>query len=323
MATNTQPSVPPSLEQAWRRLIRSTDPITTPQWVSSLQGTVFAAHSIQRRPTQLQLARSAGEWLADRHIPRAARRTRNTFIYDRSREILSAQFPFQFWRPPLNHRARTQRGALTCTLDPAGVQPPYADPERLASWCQAFNISADYPVPAALSPLPEPSAGWYGSVVDGIYEDRWVAQRMDEYDTEESVGEETTTPVWARFDVELALSASTRGNTWWGSTNLGATITNARSPHLVHQYRYRGTLSRAHAYRFGIAPPATPWSDTIRYVTVVDCHALNESPLAQGSHYVQLWSTPFAPHGRYFSRNDWAQAWLTSGSQLFVARADE
>jgi hypothetical protein len=213
-----------------------------------------------------------------------------------------------------------QRGLLIQTDDPDGVAPAYEDPFRIASWSRAYKSDLDYAEPPPLSELPQPSLGWYGDVQGGIFRDRWVTQRAERYVGISELGRQTYYPVWAKVAITQNLSASTRGNRMWGSVSISAMITDYGPGSTYWGTRFRGMTNPDYAYRFPVSPPTTPWAETINTTHIIDASQVYPGFHAWQYKILLLRITPFAPHGRYFARNDWCRCWTTATTEVFQAK---
>lgn len=312
MARVTNLVIPPSLLDSYLHLLVPRDRCDQPDESVQLRGTIYHPIQTDTRPLVLRHAREAAAWLGDEHASGMTRRARQDFETTRVNEILDRDFTAPYWAEATSVADETQSLPVTCVLDVDGVGPAYQDPLRRASWCTEYKGTTTYANPAPHTSPPNPSAGWYGDVAATQFEDRWFAQKHHYFDFPVVVGTNGTVPLWADVSVTLELSASFRGNRMWASTVLAATpAPSFPFPTAANEYG-RAMIVNGFIYRLPLDPPATPWSQTIVKDFPIDLRKLYADPSYASATKMVFWVGAIPPHGRYFSRNDWCQCWLTS-----------
>lgn len=319
MTRVTSLSIPPSLLELYNKILVPTDRYDQPGEFVQLRGTVRNPITIDSRPLILQRAHAAAAWLGDQHASSMSHAARQDFETQRTNEIMARSFVAPYWSAGTVLADETQDAVVTCVPDPGGVDPAYADPIRQASWCTMYYVNTSYANPPAHSSPPSPSAGWYGEVDSLFYTDVWYAQKRLAWSFPVNIGSAANQPLFVDLSYTLEMSSSFRGNKMWASVTIAPTITNFLPPYVPPWEPSRAFLLNKFIERLPLSPATTPWSQTITTSLPLDARFANVIQPQSNANKIVLYVSPIPAHGRYFSRNDTIQVWLTTTASAYYA----
>lgn len=319
MARTTQPNVPPSQQAQYSQIITTQQPVTSPQWQTTAASTRYDQKQQPKPYPILDYAQAAAEYIQIWRATDLQGRERLDFISARKAEIMNGSFPVEWWQEQAPIYDLTARVIPTCVLDTAHVAPPYRDPLRRASWCQAYYSDMQYANPAPHSGLPTPSAGWFGDVQATQFKDRWWAERTWAFAGGGDYYHRHNNPFFLWIEITMDLYASSKPNNFWPSWDM--VILNTYYSPGYYKFPFHGTLKPKFRYRLPLSPAATPWAQTITTKMPYDIRRYegrgSETP--QNSGFIQVLLMPMPPHGRYFSNNDSCGCWFTASVRCFQA----
>lgn len=319
MTRVTSLAIPPSLLGAYNKILVPTNRYDQAGEFVQLRGTVRNPIAIDKRPLSLRLARAAATWLGDQHAAGMSKSARQDFETQRTNEVLARSFVAPYWSAGAVLADQTQDAVVTCVPDPGGVSPAYADPLRQASWCTMYYVNNTYANPAPNTAPPNPSAGWYGEVAALSYQDIWFAQKRLAWSFPVNIGSAANQPLFVDLSYTLDMSSSFRGNKMWASVTIAPTVTNFLPPFVSPWEPARAFLLNEFMQRLPVAAPATPWSQTITTTLPLDVRFANAIRPQSNANKIVLYVSPIPAHGRYFSRNDFVQVWLTTVASAYYA----
>ena len=320
MARSSAVTVPPSLQALYARHIRQLNPHNSPLDTLVISNNVFARTPPYHRLTLLELAQDSAEWLADYHAGGVSAGARREFITARKAEILAGEFPVEFWQPI----QKTGPWSLTYQplfeAAPESVDPAYADPIRQASKPNYRVPSKRVALPPSMTGPPGASPGFFGDVQSTIYADRWQSSLQYFAKLPVKMPKRTTQKLWLKVDWSLDLSASFRGNRMWMVPACNFRIDPTPRWPTSGLRGFPAWIQQNRVYRLPLTPPATPWVVTSsgRHLNEL-CYAYRGEWSSQYAA-VAVMVAPIPPHGRYFSRNDWVQCWLTATVEIFLSQ---
>lgn len=312
-------NIPPSLATAYGRHIRSNTSWEYTGTQSGINGQQFYGVEPDNRNYLLRQAHFAADWLAERHAPtlrgRALAEWRTPIIAD----ILAGSFSPEYFEAGVLLNDFTQEKIPECFLDADGVDPAYADPARVASYCRYHGYTSNYVTPAPNTEPPNPSPGWFGDVQGGEFQDRWAAQRRLDYNFQSFVFTKDRRPLFIVADCQWDLSASFRGNRLWASANVMALHWNNLTTPDDYWRQAHFHPNHNWVHRFPVAPAATPWAETINRRIITDVTKRHGAKLLNNRKNISLYLAPSPPFGRYFARNDWCRCWFSSSVAVYNA----
>ena len=320
MARSSAVTVPPSLQALYARHIRQLNPHNSPLDTLVISNNVFARTPPYRRLSLLELAQASAEWLADYHDGGVSAGARREFINARKAEILAGTFPVEFWQPITKTGPWSLTYQPTWQLAPGSVDPAYADPLRIATKPNYRVNSTRVTLPPPMTGPPGASPGFYGDVQTGVYADRWQSSLQYFAQLPVTMPKRTTQKLWLKVDWSLDLSASFRGNRMWMVPACNFRIDTVPRWPTAEGSGFPGWIQQHRVYRLPLTPEATPW------IVTSSGRYLNELGYAYHGEWNPLFDAlavmvaPIPPHGRYFSRNDWIQCWLTATVDIYLSQ---
>lgn len=320
MAQSYNVNVPPSLQALYFRHLRQLNPHNSILDTLVISNNVFARTPPRRRLTLLELAQESAEWLARHHDGGVSAGARREFITARKAELMAGVFPVEFWEEVPTTGPWSLTWEPSSIAAPGVVDPAYADPIRQASEPDYSGIPVEVALPAPQTGPPGASPGFFGDVQAEVYADRWYSALKHLAQLPVTMPTPTTQRLWLRVDYTMDLSASFRGNRVWMVPACHVNIdTTPRWP-VASGRGFPGYIEQHRVFRLPLDPPSTPWAtvNTGRCLEELGhAHRGEWDPASDGLGIV---IAPIPPHGRYFSRNDWVQCWMTASVSVFLSQ---
>ena len=207
--------VPPSLQQLFSSLITVTKGYEMFQAYARLNGAALNAREYASQNLTLTLAHLSADWLAHKYAQGMTDRERVLWRAEQVTQIYAGTFNPEYWATVAPARDRTEYAVPETWAQHDLVIEEYRDPLRQASGTNYSYCSQIYATPPPETTGAQPSPGWYGSVVDTVYSDKWLAKRRLSYDLPLAISPADNRPLWATAAITTAAKASSRGNDLW------------------------------------------------------------------------------------------------------------
>ena len=320
MALITGQSIPPSLSDLYSRTLVTSNDHDSAADVVRLAKNVFSSDPWITDDLTLARAHVAADWIVQRHAAGMSGAAKTDFRSSRVAELVAGVFDPEFWAQAV------QNGVIAQKFVPFGYpefetpHPDYTDPLR-QQWRTVYDVvPTSYAVPAPQTGGATPSPGFYGDVQALYFRDQWMCQYRYDFTLAHNSGSEDGRPLWALADIQLDASSSFSGNRMWLSANVGALRVNNGGGTTNQRNDNRERIAQQNIYRFGLNPPATPWSQSVTKKAVFDVwHGYKQAEILP-SFRQYLFVSPSPPRGRYFSLNDWVRVWLASTASMYTAK---
>ena len=261
--------------------------------------------------------KQAADWLVENWSPQNS----SSFYADRRSEILAHNFDPLFWYELTAINDRTECGVPAVGISNDIQKPAYVDPLRLPSKNTYELWSSFYPTPAGLGTELQPSPGWQGAVIDGVYRDLWFAQRRLFFNLPVLVSYNVYRPVLCLLSGTVTADTNFRGNSAWFARCLWPAFFQS-------QYAYLGEVNYLVSIWNAIdkvpielpAETSNNWHFEHNAVVLRDISLIPPCPHRKNCNRLNLVvSTPPA-RGRYFARNDAIRVSHAETVQIFVGR---
>lgn len=322
MARVTDQAVPPSLadrfSEIWAMVeCRESDALDT------RLKYVPDGRSLYQPDSHLgKLAMETGAWFRSNWTSQVPANDLSSFYASRKADIFTGSFPSDFWTlcsPTQDYTERCYPSEVMLYNKP--LNPLYYDANRLPSYSISDKILSSYATPARPGTEQQPSPGWKGVVLSGMWRDLYLAQRRYRFTLPSIQTKYETRPTVLVISATIEATASFRGVSSWFQVQT--------MPFFFRFSPYGNTppvrVCSAWEQEFiqpQDIPPADPFGWAYSYDTDIIRSAHANAEYQKGADCDRLWVRIASPpsRGLFFGRNDAVQVWCNAAAHLYVAR---